>query len=92
MWRSEYFLLVAMVEEQILIVAKGCPACAEAEKLAGNLRVLDITENNEAALIAMRLDIRAVPVLVSIDREANRVCVIGDERKAKCVPYLEDSP
>ncbi len=85
--------MVCMGKEYVLIVAEGCPGCEQAKaKVKGDkkFRVLDVTKNNEAALIALKLGIMEVPTVVEIDREANKMCVLQNE-KPKCVTYLESS-
>ena len=78
-----------MAKEYVLIVAEGCAGCEAAkERIKGDtrFRVLDVTKNNEAASIALKLGINEVPTVVEIDRDANKMCVMKDE-KPKCVTY-----
>lgn len=80
---------MTMTREYILIVAEGCPGCGAAKaRVKGDkrFRVLDVTKSNEAAAIALKLGIMAVPTVVEVDREANRICVLQDS-KPKCVTY-----
>ena len=81
-----------MAKEYVLIVAEGCAGCEAAkERIRGDkrFRILDITKNNEAASIALKLGIVEVPTVVEIDRDANKICVMKDE-KPKCAT-LRDS-
>ena len=83
--------MICMVKEYVLIVAEGCAGCEEAKaRLKGDkrFRVLDITKNNEAASIALKLGINEVPTVVEIDREANKICFMKD-LKPKCATFRE---
>jgi hypothetical protein len=85
--------MICMAKEFVLIVAEGCAGCKEAkERVKGDkrFRVLDITENNEAASIALKLGINEVPTVVEIDHDANKICVMKDE-KPRCAIYLDSS-
>ena len=78
-----------MGKEYVLIVAEGCAGCEAAkERIKGDrrFRVLDVTKSDEAASIALKLGIVEVPTVVEIDRDANKICVMKDE-KPKCVTY-----
>lgn len=79
-----------MPKEYILIVAEGCPSCeAVKERIKGDSRfkVLDITKQNEAAAIAQKLGIDAVPIIVEVDHEANTICTVDKNVETKCARY-----
>ena len=64
-------------KEVILIVAEGCPGCEEAKRIFGkDVRVIDIAKSDEAAKIALKLEIKAVPTVVIYDPEAGKVCLV----------------
>lgn len=82
--------MIEMAREFILIVAEGCPGCEAAkQRIRGDkrFRVLDLTKSDEASNIVLKLGIKAVPTVVEVDKEANRICVLKPE--PKCVKYLD---
>jgi glutaredoxin len=75
-----------------LLVVEGCVGCEEVKKQLEELKieheVRDIGVDREAALFALKLDIDAVPQVVSREDSGGsfRLCRYSDElREEKCV-------
>lgn len=77
-------------KEILLIVSEGCPGCEEAKRILGeNARVMDIAKSDDAAKIALKLGIMAVPTLVMYDREAGKMCLVDKKLlPTKCVSII----
>lgn len=76
-----------MSKEYVVLVAEGCPHCGsmieKAKKKYGKVTVLDVTKQDRATDLAMKLNVRAVPTLVAVEDE--KVCVLNDSgRKERC--------
>lgn len=73
----------------IVLVAEGCPACAELKEKIGNdkrFELRDVTKNPEARQIAKKLGITAVPTFLYPNRRDGEICVLDDNGKAeKCI-------
>jgi len=77
-------------KEILLIVSEGCPGCEEAKRILGeNARVMDIAKSDDAAKIALKLGIMAVPTLVMYDREAGKMCLVDKKLlPTKCASII----
>jgi len=72
----------------IVLVAEGCPACAELKVEIGNdkrFELMDVTSNPQAKRLAKELGINAVPTFLSPNKRGG-ICILDDNGKAeKCI-------
>jgi len=75
-------------EKIIVLVAEGCPACAELKGKIGNdkrFELMDVTSNSDAKRLANELGVNAVPTFLYPDKRGG-ICVLDDNGKAgKCI-------
>jgi thioredoxin-related protein len=76
-------------EKITVLVAEGCPACAEVKKQFGNNKkyeLLDVTTNDKALALARKLGVKGVPTFLHNDKKSGKICVLDDKGKVeKCV-------
>ena len=72
----------------VVLVAEGCPACAELKVEIGNdkrFELMDVTSNPQAKRLAKELGITAVPTFLSPNKRGE-MCLLDDNGKAgKCI-------
>lgn len=72
----------------IVLVAEGCPACAELKGKIGNdkrFELRDVTTNPEARQLAKKLGVTGVPSFLYPNKSGG-ICVLDDNGKAeKCI-------
>lgn len=81
-----------MLKEHILIVAEGCPGCAEAEakfKDRPEVKIRDVMKDDLAADIVRSLGITALPTVVEFDRANRTACILNDRFQRRCSRVVE---
>jgi thioredoxin-related protein len=72
----------------IVLVAEGCPACADLKGKIGKdkrFELMDVTSNAEAKRLATELGVNAVPTFLYPNKTGG-ICVLDDDGKAgKCI-------
>ena len=73
----------------IVVVANGCPVCAEVKKkLAGNsqFEIIDANTSQKARELTQKFNITAVPTFLFADAKNGKICVLNDQLKVgKCI-------
>ncbi len=73
----------------IVLVAEGCPACAELKKEVGNnkrFELRDVTKDEAAMRLAEKLGVKGVPTFLHNDKKSGEICLLDDNGKVeKCV-------
>ena len=70
----------------VVLVAEGCPACAELKEQIGNdekYELLDVTTNDEALTLARKLGVKGVPTFLYSNRKSGEICLLDDNGKVK---------
>jgi glutaredoxin-related protein len=74
--------------KNIVLVAEGCPACAEVKEQLGknkNYEILDVTTNDKALRLARKLGVTGVPTFL-VTRKNGQVCALKDDGTVdKCI-------
>lgn len=90
-------LLMSEGKKFFLLVVEGCVGCEEVKKQLEELRikheVRDVSVDREAALFALKLEVDAVPQVVSREDAGDsfRLCRYNDElREEKCVSVSKE--
>jgi len=77
------------MKEYVILTAKHCPSCEALKRYipeGGKFRYMDVSESLEAARIAKVLGVMAVPTIVVLDKENNKMCILDDKfRPQRCV-------
>ena len=83
--------MMTMVKDEkiIVLVAEGCPACAELKGKIGNdkkFELRDVTKDAKAMRLAKKLGVTGVPTFLYPNKKSGEICVLDDKDKAgKCI-------
>ena len=81
-------LIKFIMPKIIVLVHNKCPHCEEIKKKLGNdarFKIMDVSKDSEARMLAMKLGVHAVPYFLYAD-EQGQVCTLDENGKVgKCV-------
>jgi len=75
-------------EKITVLVAKGCPACAELKEQFGNdekYELLDVTTNDRALALARKLGVTGVPTFLTHKKNGQICALKNDGTVDKCI-------